>query len=167
MSGSTDYRGGPNMRIRDILQQKGSDVATIEVDKTVHDAICKLNEHGIGALVVTGEGGELCGIITERDILRECGQHCAQLTEPLGQGHSACPALVREVMTTDMIIGIPDDDLSYAMGIMTKNRIRHLPVLDDGDLVGIISIGDVVKAHVEEKEYENRMLKDYIGGATY
>ncbi len=148
------------MRIRDILRQhKGRDVKTIEVDKTVHDAICQLNEHGIGALVVMGEGGELCGIITERDVLRECGGRCIALTEPLEQG---CPALVQNVMTSDLIIGVPDDDLGYVMGVMTKNRVRHLPVLDDGDLVGIISIGDVVNAHVAETEFENRMLKDYV-----
>ncbi len=70
-------------------------------------------------------------------------------------------------MTEHLIIGVPDDDLTYVMGIMTKNRIRHLPIIDEGALVGVVSIGDVVNAHVEEAEFENRMLKDYIHGVTY
>jgi CBS domain-containing protein len=70
-------------------------------------------------------------------------------------------------MTADIIIGVPEDDLNYVMGIMTKNRIRHLPVLEQGKLTGIISIGDVVNAHVEEAEFENRVLQDYIHGVTY
>ncbi len=68
-------------------------------------------------------------------------------------------------MTKDLIIGVPDDGLNYVMGVMTKNKIRHLPILEEGRLAGIISIGDVVNAHVEESDYENRLLKDYIQGA--
>jgi CBS domain-containing protein len=78
----------------------------------------------------------------------------------------SCPSLVREVMTKDLIVGVPDDSLDYVMGVMTKNRIRHLPVMDGKKLVGIVSIGDVVNAHLEETEFENRMLKDYIHGVT-
>jgi CBS domain-containing protein len=70
-------------------------------------------------------------------------------------------------MTTDLIIGIPDDEISYVMGIMTKNKIRHLPILDDAKLVGIISIGDVVSASIDETQAENRMLTDYVHGMTY
>ena len=151
------------MRISDILRQKGSKVVTIAVDKTVHDAICDLNEHGIGALIVTGEGGAISGIITERDIMKECGERCVHLDDP-AQGHSACPALVKDVMTKDLVIGVPDDDLNYVMAVMTKNKIRHLPILEEGRLSGIISIGDVVNAHVKESDYENRLLKDYIQG---
>jgi signal-transduction protein with cAMP-binding, CBS, and nucleotidyltransferase domain len=75
--------------------------------------------------------------------------------------------LVKDVMTKHLIVGVPDDDLSYVMGIMTKNKIRHLPIMDGGELAGIISIGDVVNAHVVETTFENRMLKDYIHGVTY
>jgi CBS domain-containing protein len=67
-------------------------------------------------------------------------------------------------MTKDVVIGVPDDDLNYVMAVMTKNKIRHLPILEEGELAGIISIGDVVNAHVEESDYENRLLKDYIQG---
>ncbi len=152
------------MQIKDILREKGTDVVTIEAGRTVHDAICTLNEHGIGSLIVTREGGEIAGIITERDILRECGERCVRLKEPPAQEETTCASLVRDVMSKDVVIGVPDDDLDYVMGIMTKNRIRHLPILDDGKLAGIISIGDVVNAHLKETEFENRMLKDYMYG---
>ena len=148
------------MRVADILQAKGSDVVTIEDHRTVHDAICTLNERRIGALVVTGEAGEINGIITERDILRECGERGVPF-----EG-SREPSLVRDAMTKHLIIGLPEDDLNYVMGIMTKNRIRHLPIMDGDGLAGMVSIGDVVNAHLNETEYENRMLKDYIHGTT-
>lgn len=146
------------MRIRDILRKKGGDVATIEALNTVRDAISKLNERGIGSLIVTREDGEIGGIVTERDILRECGNWWT------GGEQTAPSTLVRDIMTKDLVIGVPDDDLDYVMGIMTKNRIRHLPILDDGKLAGVISIGDVVNAHLKEMEFENRSLKDYIHG---
>jgi CBS domain-containing protein len=152
------------MRIRDILQKKGTAVVTIEAGQTIHDVIGRLNEHSIGALVVTGEGEDIIGIITERDILRVCGERCVRLDEPPTREETTCPYFVQDAMTKDPIIGVLDDNLNYVMGIMTKNRIRHLPILDDGSLAGIISIGDVVNAHLEEKVFENRTLKDYIHG---
>jgi CBS domain-containing protein len=152
------------MRIRDILQEKGTVVVTIEASRTIHDAIGRLNKHSIGALIVTGESGEIIGIITERDILRVCGEHCVRLNELPVREETSCPSLVQNAMTKDPIIGVLDDDLDYVMGIMTKNRIRHLPILDDGSLAGIISIGDVVNAHLKETVVENRTLKDYIHG---
>lgn len=155
------------MRISDILRRKGGDVVTIEPSATVHEAIQRLNQHSIGALLVTDDTGQLCGIITERDMLRECGDRCTRLAAPAGDDGSECPALVKDVMTTDVIIGVPEDDLNYVMGVMTKNRIRHLPVFEQGKLAGIVSIGDVVNAHVEEADFENRVLQDYIHGVTY
>jgi len=154
------------MQIRDIIQEKGSVVETIGADRTIHDAINKLNEHRIGALVATGEGGEIAGIITERDILQTCGNRCVSLDQTPEQDEPPCPSLVKDAMTTDVVIGVPSDDLNYAMGIMTKNRIRHLPILDDGNMVGIISIGDLVNAHFEEKVLENRTLREYIQGTN-
>jgi CBS domain-containing protein len=150
------------MRARDILLEKGTEVVTIDVSQSIHDAICKLNEHGIGALIVTGEGEEIVGIITERDILRMCGDLCVRLNCLPTQEETSCPSLVQDAMTKDLVIGVPDDDPNYIMGVMTKNHIRHLPILDEGSLVGIISIGDLVNAHLEEKVFENRTLKDYI-----
>jgi len=158
--------GGLDMHIADILRKKGSSVVTVKADKTIHDAIGILNEHRIGAVVVTDQNGSVQGILSERDILRQCGECCG----PHARGPQAdedCPSLVRDLMTTDLIIGVPDDDIRYVMGIMTKNKIRHLPILDDGKLVGIISIGDVVSASIEETDFENRMLTDYVHGMTY
>lgn len=153
------------MRVRDILQHKGGEVVTIEANRTVHEAICTLNEHAIGALIVTKGGGEVKGIVTERDILRMCGDRCVQLTNPEVAG-TGCPALVGDIMTTELVIAVPDDRLDYVMGVMTQNRVRHLPIMDGGLLVGIVSIGDVVRAHLQETQYENRMLKDYIHGVV-
>lgn len=155
------------MKIRAILQEKGTEVVTIDSGRTIHDAIGKLNEHGIGALVVTGEGEKIVGIITERDVLRVCGGNCVRLNEPKAQEQSDCPSLVQDTMTKELIIGIPDDDVSYVMGIMSKNHIRHLPILDNGRLMGIVSIGDLVNAHLEERVFENRTLRDYIQGTVH
>jgi CBS domain-containing protein len=155
------------MRISDILKQKGGDVVTIDGGRTVHDAICTLNQHRIGALVVTADDGKVRGIITERDILRACGEYCGDLEKPLPSSRNPFAATVGDVMTADPIVGAPHDSLAQVMEVMTKNRVRHLPILEGGGLVGIISIGDVVNAHVEETEYENVSLRDYITGVTF
>lgn len=152
------------MQIKDILQKKGTGVVVIEAGRTIHDAINQLNEYSIGALIVTGEDEGVIGIITERDILKICGEQCVRLNEPSAREGAPCPTLVQDAMTKNLIIGVPDDNLDYVMGIMTKNRIRHLPILDDKRLMGIISIGDVVNAHLKEKTFENRTLRDYIHG---
>ncbi|NIN73132.1 MAG: CBS domain-containing protein [Gemmatimonadetes bacterium] len=144
------------MRIKDILRDKGTDVVTVGGSATLHDAIMRLNKHNIGGLVVTAENGVVVGIITERDILREVVERCEEVKD----------RLVADVMTRDVIIGVPEDDLAYVMGVMTKNRIRHLPVMDESGLVGIISIGDVVRASLRKAKFENRMLKDYIHGVA-
>ena len=151
------------MRLKDILRQKGSEVVTISADRTVHDAVVEMNAHRIGALVVTGEAGEVVGVISERDVLRMCGENCALAEQPK---HVPRPMLVKDIMSTDLVIGFPNDEIGYAMAVMTNNRIRHLPIMDEGSLVGMVSIGDVVRAHLSEASYENRMLKDYIQGVT-
>ena len=142
------------MRIREVLQKKGTEVVTCDPEDSVTALVDVLNERRIGALVVVDSGG-VAGIVTERDVLRNYGDCVGPRTEPL---------LVSQIMTRELIIGVPDDDLQYAMRVMTKERVRHLPILEEGKLAGIISIGDVVKALMEEAEFENRMLKDYIGG---
>ncbi|HEY5776266.1 MAG TPA: CBS domain-containing protein [Xanthomonadales bacterium] len=150
------------MRIKDILEEKGTEVVTIDAGQTIHAAIVKLNHHGIGSLIVTGEGGHIAGIVTERDILKSCGASCSHLQTPPPREPEACPFLIRDIMTKDVVIGVPDDDLNYVMGVMTKHHIRHLPILDHGKLAGIISIGDLVNAHFEENVFESRTLKDYV-----
>lgn len=150
------------MLIKDLLLEKGCSVETIAASQTVHSAIGRLNRHRIGALVVKGDDDEIVGIITERDILNVCGGHCGNLENPPGKD-ARCP-LVQDAMTRDVVIGVPSDDLNYAMGIMVKNHIRHLPIMENGKLAGIISIGDLVNAHIEERVIENRLLREYIHG---
>jgi len=149
------------VRIRDILRDKGGEVATIGAGRTVHEAVHELNSHRIGALVVTGEDGSVQGIVSERDVLR-------MAAETWDDGGDRASRLrdrpVVGIMTPEVICAVPDDELDYAMGIMTQNRIRHLPVVDEGKLIGIISIGDVVRANLNQVAYENRMLKDYVQG---
>lgn len=154
------------MLIRDIINEKGQSVVTVGAEQTINDAIQRLNQHRIGGLVVTSEDDEIVGIITERDILTVCGDHCGRLNEPRKEDQPGCPMVVKDAMTTDLVIGVPDDDLNYAMGIMTKNRIRHLPIIENDRLAGIISIGDLVNAHFEEKVLENRTLREYIHGSA-
>lgn len=150
------------MRIKDILQEKGAGVVTIAADRSIHDAISVLNEFRIGSLIVKGDHEEVVGIITERDILRACGEHCGRMDKSTTPEETACSNLVQDSMTRELITGVPDDGPNFIMGIMTKNRIRHLPIVDEGNLVGIISLGDLVNVHLEEKVIENRTLKDYL-----
>ncbi len=145
------------MLIRDILRKKGNHVVTIESHRTVHEAIRSLVANNIGALLVISADDQLVGIFTERDILREVAERSGQLRE----------TSVGDVMTRNVIIGVPEDTIEYVMGVMTQNRIRHLPVLEGDELAGIISIGDVVNAQLRETEFENRLLKDYIHGVTH
>lgn len=140
------------MKVRDVLKVKGSQVYSIGPDQTVLDAVAILIQHQIGALLVRDDTGTVSGIISERDVLRECLHRSGDL--------GRIP--VREVMTRDLVVCEPDDAVDYAMGIVTKNRVRHLPIMDADGVAGIISIGDLVKAGLEEAEYENRYLKEYI-----
>lgn len=140
------------MKIRRILDTKGRDVVTAAPGDTVVDAIHVLVEHDIGAVVVVTPEGRVEGILSERDILRLADTG----PETLGERR------VEEVMTTDVITGSPDDSMDQVMEVMTRNRIRHLPILEKGELRGIVSIGDVVNACRKEVETENRQLRNYI-----
>lgn len=155
------------MRIKDILLEKGNAVVTIGAEESVHAAIVELNNHGFGALVVLDQDGKVGGIVTERDILKCCGETCDQLQKIATREHAICQVSVGSIMTRDLIIGVPDDDINFVMGVMTKHRIRHLPILDEGKLVGIISISDLVNAHLEENVIQGRTLKEYIHGWSH
>lgn len=141
------------MRIRDILDVKGRRVVTTSPEGTVLDAMKVLNEHNIGAVIVV-EGDSIQGILSERDVLRLGASGPERLAK----------ATVRDTMTRDVIVGLLDDEVHDAMGVMTQNRIRHLPIVLDGNLVGIVSIGDLVNASWLQAADENRHLKDYIQG---
>ena len=142
------------MTLRDILKIKGSHVHALGPDQTVLDAVALLMEHRIGALLVRDAAGAVAGIISERDVLRECLHHGAELGR----------MRVRDVMTPDLIVCALDDSVEHAMGLVTKNRVRHLPVVDGGQVVGMISIGDLVKANLDEAQHENHYLKEYMAG---
>ncbi len=143
------------MRIQDILDAKGDRVVTMSTDGTVTDAMDVLNEHNIGAVVVV-EGDSIRGILSERDVLR-LGSRGPELL---------ATTTIHETMTRDVIVGLPEDKVHAAMGVMTQNRIRHLPIVRDGRLVGIVSIGDLVNAAWRDAVNENRHLKDYIQGGA-
>ena len=144
------------MNVREILARKSSnDVRTIAADRTVAEAVARLVEHNIGSLVVV-DGTRPVGIVTERDILRCC-------SDDMGRAGST---LVQEIMTADLIVGEPDDTVDYVMGIMTRNRIRHLPIVGSRErILGMVSIGDVVESQLRETRYENRHLREYISGS--
>ncbi len=139
------------MTLRDILKVKGSHVHAIGRHDTVLDAVARLMEHRIGALLVL-ERGAVAGIITERDVLRECQHRSAELGR----------IEVGEVMTRELVLCRLDDAVEHAMALVTTNRVRHLPVMDGGRVAGMISIGDLVKATLDDARDENQHLKDYI-----
>lgn len=141
------------MKVRDILNAKGSDVATIAADRTIADVLRQIVERKVGSLVVVDKSGFPVGIITERDLIR--------LAHDKGEGNWRHLS-VDQVMTKNIIIGLPDDDIEYIMKLMTANRFRHVPIMKAGKLAGIVSIGDVIKSHLSDLETDNRYLTDYI-----
>ncbi len=141
------------MKIRDILKVKGYEVVTVPPNLTVQDVMRLLVKHNIGSVVVV-EGDDVLGILTERDVLRLGADDPTRLKTTRAE----------EAMTRDVMVGIPEDTVEYVMEIMTRNRIRHLPIVEDGWLQGIVSIGDIVNALHTSVQAENRHLKDYIYG---
>ncbi len=142
------------MKVKDILKDKGSEVATIGAEETVCDAVKTLVEKNIGSLLVLDEKGGITGIITERDILKQCNKCLESFKE----------IKIKDVMTKNLIVASPDDDLDYVENIMIQNRIRHLPIISNKKLAGIISIGDLINVLRGECQVENRYLKNYISG---
>jgi CBS domain-containing protein len=142
------------MRINDVLQSKGSStVITITPDATIRELISLLAEHNIGAVVVSEDGVVPAGIVSERDIVR-------RITDPGG----VLDLPVSSIMTADVRVCEPADLLDDLMLLMTEHRIRHVPVLDDGRLIGLVSIGDAVKVRMRELEFERDRLNDYVSG---
>lgn len=141
------------MRISDVLRSKGSNVVTVDPDCTVLDVVRTLVAHNIGAVVVM-EDDRPVGIVSERDILKLTARVPDQLAG----------VRARSLMTIDLVTSTLEDDLDRAMHLMTDNRVRHLPILSDGRLVGIVSIGDVVNRVRSEVEETNRHLMSYISG---
>ncbi len=143
------------MRLRDILDQKSHEVRTITSHATCDDAVSELVRYNIGSLIVRdAPGGSVLGIITERDILKAL----AADRLPLAQ------LKVAKFMTRILISAQPEDDITEAMRLMTTHRVRHLPVMEEGELCGLLSIGDVVKAQHDELAAENHHMRSYIQG---
>ena len=140
------------MRVSNLLTTKGRDVATISQERTVTDALHVLKERGIGALIVTGPTAPLVGIFSERDVVRALAT----------RGEEALQAKVSELMSTDVTTCDESTTVTKLMGLMTERHIRHVPVVEEGHLVGMISIGDVVKARFDELEHEKKDLLDYV-----
>ena len=140
------------MNVSTILKTKGHSVKTAAVTATVLDIVRSLSENKIGAIVVLGEAGRIAGIVSERDIIRVLAQ----------SGPGALDPPVAHIMTKDVITCTESDTVGEIMNMMTKGRFRHLPVVDHDRLVGIVSIGDVVKLRVSEVEMEAKALQDYI-----
>jgi len=141
------------MKIRDVIRDKGLEFIAVDSNATVDIAINKMVDRNIGAILVMEEG-KLAGLFTERDVLR-----CWST-----KGENFCRIPIKEVMTKDLMIAEPEDDLSYAMTIMINKKIRHLPVIEKGRVISVISIRDMVKAQVSNLEAEVHYLKDYITG---
>lgn len=140
------------MRVREILMTKGAVVHTVHPNQTVREAARLMTEHNVGAVMVTDDRKQVVGILSERDIVREAV-------------HSPTPLFdykVHQIMTTKLIVATPDDELAYVVDAMVEKNIRHLPVMEDDELVGILSIRDVVKAIRAKYEGEIHHLRYYL-----
>jgi CBS domain-containing protein len=138
-------------RVKEILDDKGHDVLQIEADVSVYDAVKRMVEAGVGSLLVT-DGGEVAGIFTERDYLRRMTL----------EGRDDKDTAVRDVMSSPLVVVTPGHTIDECMAMMTDRRIRHLPVVDENDVVGVVSIGDIVKFKSKQQSFEIKYLTDYI-----
>ncbi|HZB92046.1 MAG TPA: CBS domain-containing protein [Stellaceae bacterium] len=138
------------MSVAEILHHKGQNVSTVRSIDTVEIAIRKLYEERIGALVVIDRWGKLAGMFSERDVIHALAQH----------GAAALQFEVHELMTPDVTTCTPEDRIDQVMEVMTAHRFRHMPVMDKGQLIGLVSIGDLVRHRLDEKEQEAAVLRD-------
>jgi CBS domain-containing protein len=140
------------MKVKDILAAKGNRVVTIEKNTGVIDAMSIFSANRIGSLLIVDKDNNILGIIGARDVLMAVVNHLEKIKT----------MTVEMIMTTNLIVGTEDDHVDYILAVMTENRIRHIPIMSGKELKGMVSIGDVVKAMLKEKDVENRYLKDYI-----
>lgn len=142
------------MKLAQILRHKGSEVATVRPERPILEVVAELRQRGIGAVVVTDDAERMVGIVSERDIVHALADKGADLTK----------LTVADLMTSNVQTCTPDHDVNFVMQKMTEGRFRHIPVLENGWLTGIISIGDVVRARMDELENERAQLQRYISG---
>ncbi|HWD03878.1 MAG TPA: CBS domain-containing protein [Amycolatopsis sp.] len=140
------------MRIADLLRVKGATVATVTPGTTVTELLAGLARHNVGAMVVVTPEGGIAGIVSERDVVRRINDH----------GPTVLAGPVADIMTKLVASATPEDSVDQLSVLMTERRIRHVPVLDGGRLVGIVSIGDVVKSRIERLEQSQEQLVAYI-----
>jgi CBS domain-containing protein len=138
--------------VSEILDEKGREVFKIEESASVFEAIKRMVEHNVGALLVTADDGEITGIVTERDYLRRVAL----------EGRTEKDTAVREIMSSPLVYVQPDTSIEECMAVMTDRRIRHAPVVEDGDVVGLVSIGDVVKFQSKQQSFQIQYLTEYI-----
>jgi CBS domain-containing protein len=142
------------MRVSDILRHKGTGVITVDPSTTVESLVALLASERIGAVVVSADGSRVEGIVSERDVVRAVAEH----------GAAYASLEVGAICTRDVRVAAPEDQVDALMVVMTENRIRHLPVVVDEQLAGLVSIGDVVKWRVSQLEGERQALEDYVRG---
>lgn len=140
-------------RISEILRRKGTDVLKIEASATVFEAIKKIVEHNVGSILVTRDG-DVIGIMTERDYLRKIAI----------LGRTSHDTIVEQIMTTPLVYITPETTIEESMAIMTDRRIRHLPVVESDEVIGVVSIGDLVKFQTQEQSFQIKYLTEYISG---
>lgn len=145
------------VRVAVILARKGDDVATIRPGATVAEAARTLAEHDVGALVVSSDGRTVEGIVSERDIVRRLAE----------SGATTVRVSVADVMTADVTTCGSDATVDELVATMTNRRVRHVPVVDQGGLAGIVSIGDVVKSRMDDLETQTETLSEYVTGSSY
>jgi len=140
------------MLVAQILRQKGSRIVSVKPEDRVSDVAQFLARERIGAVLVRDGAGDVLGIISERDIVRGLARH----------GEATLKMLARELMTADVTFCHPEDSIDHVMNAMTNGRFRHIPVKRGAELVGLVSIGDIVKARIEEAEMEAEAMREYI-----
>lgn len=140
------------LKIKQLLEKKGANAVTVAETASVAAAIHIMHQHSVGSVIIPSASGEPIGILTERDIIRL-----------YAEGKTAFDQLlVKDCMTTGLILAKPDDEITEVLTIMTQRRFRHMPVVQDNQIIGVISIGDLVKAQLEATAEEARALRDYI-----
>jgi CBS domain-containing protein len=143
--------------VKDFLTQKDRTVWTIDADSTVYEALVKMSKKGIGALVVLDNKGKVAGIFSERDYARKVVLY----------GKSSKESTVSELMTKEITFAKPENSIEECMTLLSKKHIRHLPILDGDELVGVITIRDVLKKVIEDQQLTIQNLEDYIYGRSY
>jgi CBS domain-containing protein len=143
------------MHISEVLHSKGSDVVTVSPETTVRDLVSLLADKNIGAVLVSTDDKPVAGIVSERDVVRG-----------LAAGADVLDRAVRDIMTSSVETATPEQSVHELARLMTLRRIRHVPVLVDGAVVGIVSIGDVVKSRIDELEFERDQLESYVSGPS-